>query len=253
MILEGEKINYQTNQGQIILKDAHIKVKTGQSVGIIGANGCGKTTLINCLTNLNQGCSGKITLLNKSLGDYTQQALAQKVSVMHQTNYFPFDFTVEEIVEMGRYPFKGNRLFLSKEDQSLIEQVLINLDLVNKRDAFYSKLSGGEKQRVILARALAQTPELLILDEPTNHLDMYQQRLILTLIQQMNLTTLSVLHDLNLAYEFCDIIYMLKKGEVVYFGETKSMMTEASIKEVFGIDVDIIESQKSGKKHLVMI
>ena len=253
LILDGQNVSFQGDCGKQILKNITLQVNREQSVGIIGSNGCGKTTLVNCLTNLNKKHQGEITLLNKPLGEYTQTALAQKVAVMHQVNHFPFDFTVEELVEMGRYPFKEKRLFLTQQDQEIIQDMLVLFDLYDKRTEYYSQLSGGEKQRVLLARALTQTPELLVLDEPTNHLDMYQQKVILTLIKKLKLTTLSVLHDLSLAYEFCDVIYMLKNGEVSYFGETKKVMTVEHIKEVFDMDVDIIYSPKSNKKHIVTI
>lgn len=253
MILEAKNITFQTKDGRKIVDSINLDVANKKSVGIIGMNGCGKTTLLKCLANLYEEATGDIHFLEKNIKEYSKKELAQKMAMMHQVNYFPFDFTVREIVEMGRYPFNEGKLNQSSEDVQYIESVMNLLQLNDKKQALFSTLSGGEKQRVLLARALAQTPELLILDEPTNHLDVYQQKLLLSLIKDLNITTLSVLHDLNLAYEFCDEIYMLKSGTVKYHGKTSDVMTEDTIKEVFNIDVALVTSPESKKKHIVIL
>lgn len=253
MILTGEKISYTTKENQLILNQVSLSIKKGESVGIVGPNGCGKTTLLKCLTDIKGNNQTNIQLFNKLLADYTEKELARQIGIMHQVNHFPFDFRVSEIIEMGRYPFFEQRLFLNQEDQQIIASVLDLLQLQDKKNSYYSTLSGGEKQRVLLGRALAQTPKLLILDEPTNHLDIYQQRELMKQVRDLKLTTLSVLHDLSLAYEFCDVIYILKNGQVCYFGQTKEVLTPEKIKEVFEIETEFIYSEVSKKYHLVTI
>lgn len=252
-MLKAKNLSFQAKDGKKILKDINLTIESKTSVGIIGMNGCGKTTLLKCLANLHPEVEGDIRFLDQNIKNYSKNELAQKMAMMHQVNHFPFDFTVTEIIEMGRYPFNEGKLGLFKSDRQLIHEVVQLLQLENKVNDYFSTLSGGEKQRVLLARSLVQTPELLILDEPTNHLDAYQQKLILRLIKELNLTTISVLHDLNLAYDFCDVIYMLKDGRVQYMGKTKDVMTIENIKEVFEIDVDILKSERSKEQYIVTL
>ncbi|MEG0732174.1 MAG: ABC transporter ATP-binding protein [Vagococcus sp.] len=219
-----------------ILKDISLSLPKNQFIGIIGPNGSGKSTLLKTLYKGIKEYSGNIVFLEKDLASWKTKDIAKENAVVAQLNEVNFNFTVLDIVLMGREPHKEWWQMNTTEDLALALDSLDKVGMVHFKDEYFSFLSGGEKQRVILARALAQKANCLILDEPTNHLDVKNQLEFLSLVRDLNLTIISVIHDLNLAANYCDILYVMKDGQIVLSGIPTTVLTTTNIKEIFEVD-----------------
>ena len=196
---------------------------------MLGANGSGKTTLLRSIYRTQKMDSGIVRLDDKDITHFSGKKLARNMAVMGQFNQINFDYTVLDIALMGRYPFHS---LLEQERERDYEMALEALDKVGMksyRDRNFQSLSGGEKQRVVLARALTQSPKILILDEPTNHLDIRYRLEILSIIKDLQITVLAALHDLSLAAQFCDHLYLMKQGEIVTQGQPQAVMTPENL------------------------
>lgn len=218
-----------------ILNGVSLKVEGGQFQTILGPNGSGKSTLLKTIYRQLKPDSGQILLDGKSLDQVSLKETAKEMAVVTQFNPLQFDCTVEEIVMLGRTPHLS---FLQKEserDHLLVQDALDKVGMSEKKTRYYSSLSGGEKQRVILARALAQEPKLLLLDEPTNHLDIKYQLEMLALVKKLGINVLAVLHDIQLACRFSDYIYLMKGGEIVAQGVPRDAVTPQSLQAVYDV------------------
>ena len=218
-----------------ILNGVSLKVEGGQFQTILGPNGSGKSTLLKTIYRQLKPDSGQILLDGKSLDQVSLKETAKEMAVVTQFNALQFDCTVEEIVMLGRTPHLS---FLQKEserDHLLVQDALDKVGMSEKKTRYYSSLSGGEKQRVILARALAQEPKLLLLDEPTNHLDIKYQLEMLALVKELGINVLAVLHDIQLACRFSDYIYLMKGGEIVAQGVPRDAVTPQSLQAVYDV------------------
>ena len=200
-----------------IVKDISIKVKDKQFVGLIGPNGCGKSTLLKSIYKVIKPRQGRIYLGDLDVVKSEPKSVSRVMGVVGQFNDLSFDFTVQEMVLMGRTPYKKFMEGDSEEDYRIVRDALEQVSFSGYENRSYLTLSGGEKQRVILARALAQQPSFLVMDEPTNHLDIKYQLQILSIVKRMNVGTLAALHDLEFAAEYCDYLYVLKQGKVVSY------------------------------------
>lgn len=222
-----------------MLKDISFNVPKGSFVGIIGPNGSGKSTLLKNIYRLYKPSSGQIILDNKDLIHMKDKDCAKEIAVLAQESDSQFDFTVEQIVKMGRYPYKSIFEDYSKEDLNMVSDMLKKVGLDNYSCRSFSNLSGGEKQRTLIARALVQNTNFLILDEPTNHLDIGYQIQLMDLVKSLNITTLSAIHDMNIASMYCDYLIVMKNGEIVDFGKVEEVITSAMLKDVFGVNAYI--------------
>lgn len=247
-IIEVENLFYSIDNIEI-LKNISIKVKEKKFVGIIGANGCGKSTLLKNIYRFLKYKSGKIKIDSIFLEDYEPKELARKMSVLAQKQNMNFDFTVEEIVEMGRYAHQKS--IFQSEKNTKIDESLKAVGMYDMRKRSFLTLSGGEMQRVLIARALAQDSEILILDEPTNHLDIKYQLQIMELVKKTNKTILSVIHDMNIASTYCDYIYALKKGKVSAMGSPEELFTKETIEKIFDVKCEVIPHPKN-KRPLII-
>lgn len=225
-----------------IVKNVSLKVNDLQTVGIIGPNGCGKSTLLKSIYKVIKPKTGSITLDALDVLAENEKTIAKNIAVVGQFNELSFDFSVYDMVIMGRAPHKNFMESDNEEDMRLVNEALTKVNLFDLRHRSYLSLSGGEKQRVILARAMVQQPKFLILDEPTNHLDIKYQLQVLNLVKAMNTTTLAVLHDLELAAKYCDYLYAMKHGEIVASGTPKEVLTKETIKMVYEVDCEIYEN-----------
>ncbi|MDM8129770.1 ABC transporter ATP-binding protein, partial [Paraclostridium benzoelyticum] len=180
--------------------------------------------------------SGQILLDNKNLLNMKDKDCAKEIAVLAQESNSQFDFTVEQIVKMGRYPYKSVFEDYSKKDLDMVTDMLKRVGLEDYVGRSFSKLSGGEKQRTLIARALVQDTEFLILDEPTNHLDIGYQIQLMDLVKSLNITTLSAIHDMNMASMYCDYLIVMKDGKIKNCGSVKEVITEEMLKEVFGVN-----------------
>ena len=234
MDVKCQDIHYSIGEKKI-LNGVSLEVEGGEFQTILGLNGSGKSTLLKTIYRQLKPDSGQIFLDGKSLDQVSLKETAKEMAVVTQFNTRQFDCTVEEIVMLGRTPHLS---FLQKEserDHLLVQDALDKVGMSEKKTRYYSSLSGGEKQRVILARALAQEPKLLLLDEPTNHLDIKYQLEMLALVKELGINVLAVLHDIQLACRFSDYIYLMKGGEIVAQGVPRDAVTPQSLQAVYDV------------------
>lgn len=228
---------------RLVLSDISLSINHGEIVGILGPNGAGKSTLIKLIAGLIKPRSGDILLDDRPLRSFSGRELARTIALVPQESAIPFSFKAFEVVLMGRQPHLTTFGFESKND------LAVSMDAMKKTDCFelaprsINELSGGEKQRVILARAFAQTPKLLLLDEPTTFLDIKHQLTLCKLLKKENedsgLTIVCAMHDLNLAGAFCDRVVILKGGSIAADGKSAEVMR----KEIVGPAFDITQAE----------
>lgn len=238
MDLEIEGIEIDIGSKKII-NGIDLSVFNHSFVGLLGPNGSGKSTLLKAIYRVLQPSQGTIYLDDLDIDQIPAKRIAQHMSVVSQFQSNSFDFTVEEVVMMGRTPHLKMLEKESKKDHEIIEEALRKTGLLEYKNRKILQLSGGEKQRVALARAVAQCPSLMILDEPSNHLDIKYQLEILTIIKELNINVLSALHDISLAAQFCDYIYFLKNGDVICHGTPEDVITKEMIKEIYEVDCEV--------------
>ncbi|RFB13555.1 ABC transporter ATP-binding protein [Bacillus sp. HNG] len=252
MKLQVENLYFSLDEKQII-EDMNLHVSEGEFVGIIGPNGSGKSTLLKNIYRALKPDSGVLFLDGKNINKMNPKTAAKKMGVVGQVNEVPFDFKVEEIVAMGRSPYKGFFEGDSLQDQEIVAEAIkqIGMSDMNKRN--FSDLSGGERQRVLLGRMLAQQTDLLLLDEPTNHLDIQHQLQIFDLIKVLGVTVLSAIHDLNLAALYCDRLYAVKDGRMLLAGTTEEVLTSESIYKIYGVRADVTVHPVTNKVSITFL
>ncbi|GAA0814463.1 ABC transporter ATP-binding protein [Clostridium tertium] len=224
-----------------IVKQVSFNINRGENLCIVGPNGCGKSTLLKAISNL-ISFNGEIKLDGKNINALKRKELATKIALMTQSSNIQFPYTIFETVALGRYAHL-NSIFsrLSKKDEEVINESLKMVGLLDIKDKLISELSGGQLQRVFLARAFAQDPEVILLDEPTNHLDLRCQIEILDYLKswakEKNKIVIAVLHDLNLVQNYGDRVLMLNDGVIKGNGNTKEVLNSNDLEEVYGIDI----------------
>lgn len=236
--------------GRSILKGIQAEMPQKQFIGIIGPNGSGKSTLLKCIYRVLKPDNGAVYLDGKNLSQFSYRESAKKMAVVAQHNYYNFDFSVEDVVLMGRSPHKRSLERDTAEDYEIVSQSLKEVGMEEFRNRSFSTLSGGEQQRVILARALAQQTPCLILDEPTNHLDIKYQLQLMDIVKNLNRTILSAIHDLNIALMYCDMIYVVKDGQLIAQGVPEQVLTQRLIQEVYQVDAEILRD-RFGMAHIL--
>ena len=244
--LEIKNLSFSYSEKNTI-DNISLKVGNGEFVGIIGPNGSGKSTLLKNVYRALKPDSGEILLDGENLLSMPYKKSALRMAVVGQENDIPFDFTVEEMVAMGRSPRK--RLFDidTDADRAMVHHALEHLGMENMAKRSFGKLSGGEKQRVLLARAVAQECDFFVLDEPTNHLDISYQLEIFDFIKRLDITVLAAIHDLNMAALYCDRIYVLKDGKTALCGAPEEVLTEENIFDIYGVYSKVTKNPENGK------
>lgn len=242
-MFEIENLNFSYGEKKI-LHDVSFELKEGSFISIIGPNGSGKTTLINLINGINIAYVGNIKYLNKNLLEYSVEEKAKNFSIISQKSGIDFPFTCMEIVMMGRNPYKNRLNSLSEKDLKIVVDVMKKTDTFKFANSLITEISGGELQRIILARALAQNPGVLFLDEAFSAMDISYKvnaiKLIKRLVKEEGLTVVSVMHDINIAYNFSDEVCVLKEGKLQGFGKPQDFITESFIYNVFDIEVEKI-------------
>lgn len=225
-----------------VLKDISFEVQTGELFGILGPNGSGKTTLLKMISGILPIARGDIFIKEKRLQEYNSKQLAQIVAVLSQHSQQSFSYTVKETVSLGRYAHQSGWFQTWGEmDESIVQRVMKQTGIASFQNKSIQELSGGEKQRVFLAQALAQEPEILLLDEPTNHLDLSYQKELLDLLKhwttETGLTVLSIFHDLNLAGLYCDRLLLLENGSININHIPNEVLREERIRDVYHTEI----------------
>ena len=208
-------------------------------VGVIGPNGTGKSTLLKCIYRVLKPSEGAVFVDGQPLSEYRVRDSAKKIAVLAQHNFYNFEFTVQDVVLMGRAPHKRALERDSAADFKIVHEAMERVGVAPLRNRLFSTLSGGEQQRVLLARALAQQTPCLILDEPTNHLDIKYQLELLDLVRSLDRTVIAAIHDLNIAAMYCDTIFVMQSGRIVAAGAPRDVLTRSLIRSVYEVDADV--------------
>jgi iron complex transport system ATP-binding protein len=234
-----------------IVHDVHIAVPERRFVGLLGPNGSGKSTILKAIYRARRPAAGQIVLDGEDLLAMHPRESARRVAVVAQETTVEFDFTVYEMVMIGRTPHKRAFERDTDEDHMAVAAALERVGCDDLAARSFNTLSGGEKQRVLIARALAQGADHLILDEPTNHLDIRYQVEVLELVAGLKVTVLAALHDLSLAALFCDTVYLLTDGRVIASGEPEAVITTETVRSAYGADVLVVAHPETGTPHLI--
>ena len=241
----------------LVLHNINLSIRAGERVGLLGANGAGKTTLVKLVSGVLKPGQGEIRLDGSSLTQLRRKSVARSVAVVPQQFHIPFAFTVREVVMLGRIPFLKAFAEESEADRRLVANALEQVGIGELKERRFDELSGGERQKVILAMALAQQPRLLLLDEPIVHLDITHQVEILELVKSLNveqgLTIMAAMHDLNLAALYFDRLVLLKEGRVWADGTPGQVLTEGIIEDVFSASVRVEPHPATGVPHIVVM
>ena len=241
----------------LVLHNINLHIGAGEMVGLLGPNGSGKTTLIKLASGILKPNKGEIRLDGSSLNQLSRKSIARSVAVVPQQFHIPFAFTAAEVVMLGRIPFAKAFAEESEVDRRAVTNALELVGISELRERRFDELSGGERQKVILAMALAQQPKLLLLDEPTVHLDITHQVEIMGLVRRLNLerglTVIAAMHDLNLASLYFDRLILLKEGRVSADGTPSQVLTEDRIGEVYSASVRVEQHPVTGAPHIVIM
>lgn len=242
--------------GQPVLQNVTLRVTRGEFAGLIGPNGCGKTTLLRVIGGVLPAGEGQVRLRGNSVQEINRRELARTMACLPQQFSLELAFTVREVVLMGRSPHLQRFGGETSKDFAIAQRAMELADVLPLADRLVTEISGGERQRVLIAMCLAQEPEVLLLDEPTSHLDIGHQLSILDLIARLNrqtgLTVIAVFHDLNLAAEYCQRLLVLDHGRVAALGTPQDVLTTEVILGVYGTMVFIEPNRLSQKPHIVL-
>ncbi len=233
-LLSVEHLQWQVGS-RLILDDISFQVSKGQFIGLLGPNGSGKSSLLRCLYKYLSPSFGYLHFAGQPLADIDNKEYAKQVAVVLQHTPQQFHLSVRDIVALGLVPHSSFSLTKNFDQEQKVVQALTQVGLADKRDTDFELLSGGEKQRVMIARAIVQDPKLLIMDEPTSHLDVKYQIQIMELAKSLGITVIASFHDLNLAASICDKLLILKQGRLVAEGTPNEVITEQNLSNVFDV------------------
>lgn len=245
-LLQAQALHWKAAAAHIV-RDISLQVSRGEFVGLLGPNGSGKSTLLRMIYRILRPASGSVCMDGQNIWQRSARDNARAMAVLAQENAGEFDLCVRDVVLMGRTPHQSAFARDSDEDFRIVAESLAQVHAQPLTGRMFSTLSGGEKQRVLMARALAQQAQLLVLDEPTNHLDVRHQFELMNLIRGLGLTTLAALHELPLAAHYCDRLYLLRNGALVAQGTPAQVLTPETIAEVYGVRAQVRLSERTGK------
>lgn len=237
-------------KGRTIVDGASLSVAPGETLGLIGPNGSGKSSILRLLAGLKKPWSGRVDINGQDIARIPRKALSREVAFVQQSSSTDTNVSVRDVVCLGRTPHRSALAGWSETDEAAVRDALVRVDMTERSRQPWQTLSGGERQRVHIARALAQTPQVMFLDEPTNHLDIHHQIGILRMVRDLDLTSIIALHDLNLAAAFCDRIVVLESGAVQACGTPETVLTKELLRDVFRVEADISPSSRAGRPHI---
>ncbi|MBT3169619.1 MAG: ABC transporter ATP-binding protein [Candidatus Cloacimonetes bacterium] len=245
-------VGYQQKK---IIKNLSLDFEKGEFCALLGPNGAGKSTLLNAIIGFLQLWNGNISVNGTGINKWQKKEIAKKIALIPQDFQLQFDYKVEDLILMGRFPYLRKWQNYTKKDKEIVEDVLKSLDLMKFKNKLFSQLSGGEKQRVSIARALVQDTDIILMDEAFSHLDINHQLEIMQLLSEINAKheklIILVSHNINLASEYCNRVVMLKDGNLVAKGSPERVITPQTIAKVYGTNLQIIKNPISGKPNLI--
>ena len=227
----------------VVLEDISINCSQGEFIGIIGPNGAGKSTLIKIIDGILKANQGEVIIEGREVSRISRRELAKTIAYLPQESKFAFNYTVKEVVLMGRFPYLKGVWTYTSTDYNIVDEMMQLMEIDKFTARQFNALSGGEKQRVLIASALAQQPKIILLDEPTNALDLHHQIAIYQIFKKLqrnqHLTIIVVTHDINLAAQFCDRMIMIGNGRVISDGIPEKVLQFQLLQETFGVNVYI--------------
>jgi iron complex transport system ATP-binding protein len=242
---------------QVVVEDVSFEIPQGQFVAVLGPNGSGKSTLLRALCRLHKPRAGTVILAGRDLRDWGPRELAQQMALVRQSPMAAFDFTVEELVMLGRMPYLRRFQTETEQDYAVVRHYLCLTGLWPMRQRGLHSLSGGELQRAFVCQALVQEPKLLLLDEPTNHLDINHQLELLDLVASLNrkqrITVVAVLHDLNLAALYAERLLVLKAGRLVADGSPSDVLHPDLVQQTYGCSVSVLTHPVSQRPQVLLL
>jgi len=233
--LSANDLGWGPRRGPAILRDVSFVLPAGRTLGVVGANGAGKSTLLRLLYRFYRPTAGTVQIDGRDLWRMPPREAARRVAAVLQEQPTDFALTVSEIAGLGRLPHRQGLSSAGFRDTQIVEAALHRLDLAALARRRFGTLSGGERQRVMVARALVQEPRVLILDEPTNHLDIRHQLEVLEMLRGLDVTTVVSLHDLNLAFDLCDAVLVLVRGEMIALGPPETALDAVTVARAFSV------------------
>ena len=255
-MIKIEKVSLSYDK-RVVLEDISLNLKEKSFIGIIGKNGTGKSTLLKAMTGLLKPVKGNIFIDNEDVYRMKKNILAKKISFMPQTMQFDFSFNVKDFIMFGRFPYINMFKLASQDDFKIVEDVMNFTETIEFAQRNLNELSGGEKQKVLLAQTLVQQTDIVALDEPTSHLDMGSQATIFKLLKMLNekynKTIITTVHDLNLAGEFCSDIVLLDNKKVLNFGSSEKVLNYKDIEKVYGLKVVVKNNPVSNKPIVIPV
>ncbi|MBP2280736.1 iron complex transport system ATP-binding protein [Psychrobacter sp. PL19] len=255
-MLSVNKLQLGYHGGQTVIKNLSLELPENKVVGLIGPNGCGKSTLLKGLCRLIQPQSGKILLRKQDMVHLSGRQIARQISVLPQAQTNPEGLTVRQLVEYGRTPYVSHWGKLSAVDQQIVDRVMNEMSIQSLAETSLEALSGGQQQRAWLAMVLAQDTDIIMLDEPTTYLDISYQIELMKLIRglkEQGKSLIVVLHDLNQAARYCDLLVVLKSGELKAMGTPEEIMTEAMLAEIFEVQAKVITDPIAGSPMCIYL
>ena len=249
-MMQVRNLSYHYKGCPEVLKGVSFDIEPGKFLAILGNNGVGKSTLLKCFNHILRPDSGEVVLDGDNLLTKSTREVAKRVAFVSQS-VPSTQMTVHDVVMLGRRPYMN--WGFTEKDHQIVHEAMHRLNVEDMRGRFLSQLSGGEKQKVMLARALAQQPKVLLLDEPTSALDIQNQYQVLKIVREIchkdNMIAVVVIHDLNLALRFCDRFLLMKDGEVYRHGD-RSILDSEALKQVYGVDAEVVEVNG---RHMVLV
>lgn len=249
MSIVAKNISWKAGK-KIIVNDVSLVIPSGKTIGLIGPNGSGKSSLLRLLAGLRQPYKGQVLLNGQSLRQMSRKTVAKRIAFVEQHCLSNANMRVLDIVKLGRIPHHSAFSSWTSDDEKMVNNALTHVAIASKSEQRWLNLSGGEQQRVHIARALAQNPSEMFLDEPTNHLDIHHQIQLMKLISDLPITSIVAIHDLNHAARFCDELIVMKGGRIIAKGTPNEILTEQLLRDVFHVQAKIDKSPYHHTKHI---
>jgi iron complex transport system ATP-binding protein len=245
VLLSARHCSYAYSDGGFHLRDVSLDVRAGEVLGVVGPNGSGKSTLVRLMSGFYEPDDGEVLLGGEPIHGMGRRPLARRLAFLPQDPESSFRFSVRDVIAMGRFPYQSAFGFMSSDDAVIVREVMEETGTTELADRVFNTLSGGEKQRVLVAGILAQQPRLMLLDEPTAALDIHHQSDVLDLLWRLSRKDIGVVivtHDLNAASQFCDRLALLSEGRLARVGSTEEVVDEELLRAAYGADVRVLRN-----------